>query len=1075
MSKVTPSRLHTALLPLFALLLNACTGKEFFRLDAKSRQKKATQDDTTLCVPHTAEQSDPIAGRLLGGMQQPGSDEKVRVAETQERTEVETTREQDAKQFTHPAAAAQYGFKAKKIDNDGNCLFRAVADQLQHQLGIPFAGGASPYMVLRRIAANHIISNIDLYKPFTAAQTVAAVEKLVADIEQDREWAGDEALAILSRALQVTIVVVRDKAANVTVYKPAAAPNGTLYLYYKNLSHYESLYKDSSVRATASLEEQVKSQAADTEYPYPEKGPDLTAFLKDTASAIEKEWAPRGQNQWRGAADLTKRKEGPTQAELAKIEIKRRKAEIAKLYATLSKNQADTKTLTALLQQLEELLKLESLWGAEKEDAQSYLEKLQALYGVGNTAVTTLLQKAYSQTLIRVVDAAPFEKAGSPESVTQGATTHTRKLIDALGKLAVLYAQLGDKTKELNYYTEAAVHYQVILHACHKDPQHYKEDIKEVYASLAQIRKAMLVTCKAKGTPPDAAALQAEIESDKSALEAFRAYTRKEVDRLDAILHKEGMSLEEEKQAEEAYIKGSREVFSHIAQTIRSFLAQLYQACEKELGPAPCKYAVMGLGSMALQQMTPYSDAEFAILIEDPKDEATAKQYRDYLRRLTHLVHLRVINLGETVIPMSKYGVSLDKFCQMGFNFDLGGKTPLNRAGKDYDLIQPVSKMLHYLKNEDHKIEHIDKLLPFILESSCYVYGDEALYKAYASEQQHFLKEGKTAQGLPVHQARALQRLIEGVVEIDYTQPSQPQKKLQGDLESFSPKLLGDTTAGQLYNVKQEIYRLPDRLLYGLARYYGILPESCWDAVAQLVKKEVIGEGEAAHHLQYAASFATMLRLRTYLHHQGQSEKITMPMGLNKEIDAKEVQAMFSLPAAALTPSGGLFKYYYTVLPLHSKMQEFFQAIDCGEKGRYTPSKEGDFFHAEAFHDTSDKTIGNIYYRLLQPSKALVYWQKALEHDRKRLGGQHLNVAISHSNIGLVYEYQGNYSKAIKHHQIGLRRRIDALGEQHPDVAISYNGIGNVYSDQGHYTEALKHYQIGLRMRKAALGGQHTD
>ena len=57
--------------------------------------------------------------------------------------------------------------------------------------------------------------------------------------------------------------------------------------------------------------------------------------------------------------------------------------------------------------------------------------------------------------------------------------------------------------------------------------------------------------------------------------------------------------------------------------------------------------------------------------------------------------------------------------------------------------------------------------------------------------------------------------------------------------------------------MKQEIYRLPDRLLYRLAMYYGILPESGWDAVDQLANQGIIGVGasakQAAHHLQELA------------------------------------------------------------------------------------------------------------------------------------------------------------------------------------------------------------------------------
>ena len=178
-------------------------------------------------------------------------------------------------------------------------------------------------------------------------------------------------------------------------------------------------------------------------------------------------------------------------------------------------------------------------------------------------------------------------------------------------------------------------------------------------------------------------------------------------------------------------------------------------------------------------------------------------------------MHLRMINLGETVIPMSKYGISLDHLARRGLNFDLGGKTPLGRKDKPYlrnpyDLIASVAEMLHYLKNEEEKMEHMDKLLPFILENTCYVHRDKELHKAYVRESSSFLlgSEGGNEQKLPPYKARALKKLVEeGVTEMDYSKPGASKKSQRGDLADFSPKIDAEDV-GRLYDVKQEIYRL---------------------------------------------------------------------------------------------------------------------------------------------------------------------------------------------------------------------------------------------------------------------------
>ena len=335
---------------------------------------------------------------------------------------------------------------------------------------------------------------------------------------------------------------------------------------------------------------------------------------------------------------------------------------------------------------------------------------------------------------------------------------------------------------------------------------------------------------QAKGEAPEAIRVEevkARISTDKRSLEAIRTKAKEEAARLAEFRDRQG-SAEAVLAAEAVYIEGSKQLFKEIAEAIKSLLANFYQEGEAALGPAPCKYAVIGLGSLALQQTTPYSDLEFAILIEDAQDEEVA---RTYLRNLTHLVHFLVINLGETVLPYSEYELSLDHLGRKGLNFDLGGKTPLGRKDKGYELIQPVQGMLHYLRNADDKIEHMDKLLPFILESTCYIHGDENLHDKYVTKQRKFF-ESQAPAGKHAYQERMMKKLLEGVSELDYSQPGvvKAGRRQEGDIAGHKPSL-NPEDAGRLYNVKQEIYRLPDRLIYGLAMYFGICPRSGWDAV----------------------------------------------------------------------------------------------------------------------------------------------------------------------------------------------------------------------------------------------------
>ena len=767
---------------------------------------------------------------------------------------------------------------------------------------------------------------------------------------------------------------------------------------------------------------------------------------------------------------------GPTQLDLDQIEAKRLKEQIDQRYPKLLQpmNEADAQQLVEeLITPLERLVELEGFWSEDslgKTCAQDYLVKLRE----GAKSRKLALDQARDQQLIRLLERS---YSGSlKQLVSATASSQSVQLIEVLEKLAALSSDQGGITQDLSHYTDAAILYQHILSICVKeqdtlDSQETSALQNAAYQGLAQLQATMLAQAKEVDatTQADVATLQKRMSEDRNELEAFRADVKPRatalINNLEDILSDQGSSDEAIKQAEEAYIQSSQALFGEIAQRVSEFLAKLYQESELALGPAPCKYAVMGLGSMALQQITPYSDLEFAIVMEDAPDEATTEAWRTYFRKLTHLVHFRVINLGETVVPFGKYKLSLDHLGKRGFNFDLGGKTPLGRRDKPYlktpyELIQPVSGMVYYLHNEEDKIEHMDKLLPYILESTCYVHGDSSLHERYVAAKRAFLLESQDASGKPAYQKRALKKLVEGVVEMDYRNPEQtkPGRRQVGDLEDFEPKF-GDEAAGRLYDVKQEIYRLPDRLLYRLAMYYGILPTSGWDAIDQLAQRGIIGVGgdaqQAAHHLHYAVSFATMLRLQTYLHHGQQFEQAKILNNVSQEEEVRQVvQAAFTLSESSLQADGSLFRYYYTALPLHRKVKELLEA----------PNQEGSFFQQALFYDSSAETRAAIHQRMLQHKEAKNCYEEALATQEQHYGPNNPDIAGVLNNLGNAWRALGDARKAVSSYERALAILEQGYQEvpNHPEMAATLNNLGNAWRDLGEAHKAVNFYERAL-------------
>ena len=686
------------------------------------------------------------------------------------------------------------------------------------------------------------------------------------------------------------------------------------------------------------------------------------------------------------------------------------------------------------------------------------------------------------------------------------------KLIELGAVLLALAAskqKSGNSTQDLSLYTDAAILYQHVLSIYEQnkditDSPQAKILADTAHQELAQIEISMLeqATGAEAGAITPSDPLPARIAEDKQRLEATRTKAREEAKRLAEFRDQQG-SAEEVLAAEAVYIEGSKKLFEDIAEASKKLLANFYQKAEEELKAAgiecPCKYAIMGLGSMALQQTTPYSDLEFAILMEDAQDEEAA---RTYLRNLTHLVHFRVINLGETVIPKDQYDVSLDHLGRKGLNFDLGGKTPLGRKDKPhlnqpYELIQTVQGMLHYLRNEGDKMEHMDKLLPFILESTCHVHGDSTLHDKYVSEQRKFFQNQDPA-GKHASQERMMKKLLEGVSELDYSQPDvvKAGRRQIGDIAGHTPPLHPDD-AGRLYNVKQEIYRLPDRLLYGLAMYFGICPKSGWDAIEQLKQQGIIGQGAAAqqagHHLKYALSFATMLRLATYLHQGQQSE--TLAGTTSKRESASTTSEIFTLPEEALQEGGSLFKYYYTALPLHQRMEEFFAVLQLrpqvrqnlalertgvfDQAGKFLPSQAHKYFAFESFYDDSCAVKVSVYHRLLQYEAAQTcaerHWQEVesrQRHNHPKRARCHHNLAIAYYHLGKFHESDNHFGTALDLLSNLLQQATTLQKLQYERyLAKIFRNRGIAHYNMGRFEESHKDFEASLEQFKALYGG----
>ncbi|MEL6413168.1 MAG: OTU domain-containing protein, partial [Bacteroidota bacterium] len=167
--------------------------------------------------------------------------------------------QQREQQQPEASTAAHYGFNVQKINGDGNCLFRAVADQLQAApFKVQFPPDKDHYSIIRWIAVAHVKDNAATYKNYFPTMDCSGKQIEFADVadwltkmRRDKTWGGEVALRALSEALQVTLVTIRTGAElhePPTIYKPRK-PRGIIYVHYQNGNHYESLYRMPSLSA----------------------------------------------------------------------------------------------------------------------------------------------------------------------------------------------------------------------------------------------------------------------------------------------------------------------------------------------------------------------------------------------------------------------------------------------------------------------------------------------------------------------------------------------------------------------------------------------------------------------------------------------------------------------------------------------------------------------------------------------------------------------------------------------------------------------------------------------------------
>ena len=309
---------------------------------------------------------------------------------------------------------------------------------------------------------------------------------------------------------------------------------------------------------------------------------------------------------------------------------------------------------------------------------------------------------------------------------------------------------------------------------------------------------------------------------------------------------------------------------SQIAQQYKDIMACISKFCIEIMGKPPCnaKYALVGMGSLARKEITPYSDFEHIIVLQDFRGKMikNRKKILEYFRWYSVISHIIIINLQETIIPsvcirslndtsgawffdgVTTRGISFDGMMPHASKFPLGRTQTTTKKPFTTELIKPVSKMVQYL-DVDEDIKNGYKLAD-ILTKTCFVEGDKNVYEIFEEKEKEVI----------MRQDKKRFELV--------------KSQLQEDLDNFD--ILDDIFKVFLvksWNIKRVIYRNTTLFISALGRIYSSTKNSNFDVLDELKTRKIIN-GKVTHFLSLAVAIACHFRLHQYMAKKSQSDVV---------------------------------------------------------------------------------------------------------------------------------------------------------------------------------------------------------
>ena len=154
---------------------------------------------------------------------------------------------------------------------------------------------------------------------------------------------------------------------------------------------------------------------------------------------------------------------------------------------------------------------------------------------------------------------------------------------------------------------------------------------------------------------------------------------------------------------------------------------------------------------------------------------------------------------------------------------------------------------------------------------------------------------------------------------------------------------------------------------------------------------------------------------------------------------------------------------------IHYQSRDYKKALECLQSSEKLLEVDSNL--ARCYN-----AMGNCYYGLGKPQKALEFYTKALDMRKQLSGGseRHYDMPMYKNQLGTVHEEVGEYDKAVECYKDALRLLEELKITGYEDEALFRRNLANVYVRQGKFTEAAESAEKAYDIRNKLLGN-HPD